>query len=208
MTSTHSASAPAMPGPPPSPRRRAKVPPTPAALRSRIEAAIDKMIAALDALEVPDEDLELQGDEEDLGEDAEPSMGAIEGRDGTRWVGRGVDDLEPSLGFLERHPSSTICSWGYGYERNNSGDQTKLCVGDREDFEQEHDGREPDDDTEDSLAGIETSPSPTRGQGVRRSADGDQRSWSCGASGDLESDNDCDLEDGNDAELVNEDGPQ
>lgn len=224
MTSTVSATATGLPAPPPpSPRRRAKAPPTPAALRSRIEAAVDKMIAVLDALDAPDEDLEpsvgeangvLDG-ESDAGEepefddsDDEPSMGAIEGRDGTRWIGGGVDDLEPSLGFLEHHPNSTICTWGYGYERNNSGDQTKLCIGDREDHEQEHDSREPDDDTEDSLAGIETSPSPTRGQGIRRCADGDQRSWACGASGDLESDNDCDLEDGHDAELVNEDGPQ
>ncbi|MDH2402008.1 hypothetical protein QCM77_18885 [Bradyrhizobium sp. SSUT18] len=58
-------------------------------------------------------------------------------------------DLEPSLGFLERHPSV------YGGERDRSGNQERLCEGLRLDVEDEHNGAEPGDDDEPSLGALE-----------------------------------------------------
>lgn len=101
------------------------------------------MIAALDALDT-DPDFEDGHDAEDDKADAEPSMGACEGRGGTYWNGRGVDDLEPSLGFLECQIGSAAFS--FGYRRDSSGDQMRISYGDREDHEDEHDGREAEED--------------------------------------------------------------
>jgi hypothetical protein len=53
-------------------------------------------------------------------------------------TGRSAED-EPSLGFLERHPST------YGAGRDVSGNQDSLCTGQGGDLEDEHDGAEPDD---------------------------------------------------------------
>lgn len=111
----------AMPGLPQSPRRR-RAPLPPAALRARLEAAADRIIAALDALDLVDEDREDQGDDEE--EPDEDSLGAPENSTSawwpigqTRWAQGGPDDLElddsdleddgtsePDLGASEHHP--------------------------------------------------------------------------------------------------------
>lgn len=141
MTSTISASAPAMPVPPPR-RRTRRPPPSPAALRSRIEAAVDRLIAALDTLD-DDPDLEPSVGQAPGGEvdaeaddsDDEPSLGSNEGGSGgTRWghagcghweVDRELDpsELEPSLAAAENHPDGRAGSYGRGIRRGRDGDQ-------------------------------------------------------------------------------------
>jgi hypothetical protein len=54
------------------------------------------------------------------------------------------DESEPSLGFLEQHPTP----YGLGADRDRSGDQTNVCEGLRGDLEEEHDGCEPNHDEE------------------------------------------------------------
>ena len=89
----------------------------PAALRRRMEKAVEQLIAALDALDGEAEDLELGGDEEDCG-DEEPSIGALElmhGGNQETWTAGANDDREdehdgaesceegePSLGSFDR----------------------------------------------------------------------------------------------------------
>jgi hypothetical protein len=74
--------------------------------------------------------------EADDGE-AEHSLGASEGPDGTVWRGGGSDDKEPSLGSL------TSCS-------DTRTPQTRWAGGMGGDLEAEFDGREPDVDDEDA----------------------------------------------------------
>jgi hypothetical protein len=50
--------------------------PLPTVLRRRLEAAIDRLIAALDALDAPDIDREDSHDMEAVFDDAEPSLGS------------------------------------------------------------------------------------------------------------------------------------
>ena len=95
--------------------------------RLDLEALIEAAIARLDDVE-PDPDLEPDGD-------GEPILGAPEARSGS-WNGLAPDaytddreaddgDGEPSLGSLNRVP------------------QTRWAAGGSDDFEDEHDGREP-----------------------------------------------------------------
>ena len=64
--------------------------PIDAKLRARIEQAVEKMIAALDVMDAPAEDLEATGDEEPAGDEDEPSLGAAnlhELRSQENWAG-------------------------------------------------------------------------------------------------------------------------
>ena len=129
-----------------------------AARRKRMEAAVELLIAALDALDVTIEDMEDDDPGEEPG-DEEPSLGwtDAEARKGVPYQGPvdhtdledEHDGREPSLGALESH-----CN-GYGWERNRSGDQTHWGQGDRDEREDEHDGCEPDEDGEPSLGSFD-----------------------------------------------------
>jgi hypothetical protein len=129
-------------------------PPTPATPRA-LEGAIEAAIALLDASE-PDQDLEETADDEPDVDD-ESSLGApndYHGGGSQEHWGAGAplslwdadregpeEDLEPSLGTLEKHPSA------YG----SQGDQTSWAFsGNDRDLEDEHDGKEPDEDGEPS----------------------------------------------------------
>ena len=118
------------------------------AKRRRIAAAIEAMINALDAIEDPDaegqvddgpiDDDELEGPEVD----DEPSLGATEHiNQNLAWrvtfEQAFLPDGEPSLGSLDRI------------------DQTKWASGGTDDREDEHDGREPDVDDEPSLGSLD-----------------------------------------------------
>ena len=80
-----------------------------AALRTKIESAIQKLVDALDAFDTPGEDLEEIGDDEP-DQDGEPSLGSRAG-------------INQAKTWADRHSMEV-------------------------DFEAEHDGREPDEDTE------------------------------------------------------------
>src|SRR4051794_18512588 len=93
-----------------------------AALRNRIEKAVEKLIAALDQLDATTEDLEDGGDDEETA-DEEPSLGSTatnETRSQVFWI-EGLDhdledehdgaepteDDEPSLGSFDRMTNQT-----------------------------------------------------------------------------------------------------
>jgi hypothetical protein len=195
------ASLPALAIPKPKVRRRLRK--LDAAMRRRIETAIDQMIDALDALDAPQEDLE----------DDDPG--------GTREKGSGLEeDDEPSLGSTEAF--SHVTAWkvssiqvAYGYcdgeltlgRRDAFWNQTfrPAAFGSLVDqIEAEHDGCEPDCDDEDggddepSLGSSEPIEPPLGarvewlGQVYRvtaedRAAVWDQTRWACGDR-DLEQD--------------------
>lgn len=91
--------------------------------RRQVSDEIERMIAFLDSLD-PDCDLEPNGDEQDAS--------YCEGR--CRYVAHPCEDDEPSLGW-----SVSVCQDGPGFH---------LYSDDRED---EHDGREPNNDREASI---------------------------------------------------------
>ncbi len=75
------------------PRRSAPMPP---ALRRKLEAAVERLIATLDALDAPDEDLEEGHDAEAFADDAEPNLGSTNHKDQSKATNTyfGGDDLE------------------------------------------------------------------------------------------------------------------
>lgn len=136
------------------PMQRRKLRKVDAAMRRRIERAIERMIQALDAFDAPTEDLEDVGDDEP-DDDGEPSLGwtEMEARFGCKPMHAGTVDLEdehdgrepqgdrePSLGSVAVHESS----WQTGWAQGLPGD-----------LEDEHDGREPDVDDEPSLGSFD-----------------------------------------------------
>lgn len=112
----------------PKPRRRRKID---AAMRQRIEAAIEAMINTLDALEAPTEDRE-------------------EDDDGGSGSSSGNEDDEPSLGSSDKTWNQTRWADGCGdRDLEHSDDDFEVCESDFED--DSHDGCEPDVDDEPSL---------------------------------------------------------
>ena len=101
------------------PRARARRPrrTIDAKLRARIERAVERMIAALDVLDAPDEDREEDDPAEDNG------------------------DAEPSLGSQQATPSP--CAFGYG-GYSSQGHQLNWADGGRDDREYDGDDLEED----------------------------------------------------------------
>jgi hypothetical protein len=119
-----------------------------------LENAVENLLAFLDTME-PDPDLEDEEGEPD--NDAEPSMGWTEQE--ARW-GRYMevqgDDLEPSLGSI--NPRLAAPYRGYSDAvgvRTTETSQDNWSKGNRDECEgDEHDGREPDPDGEPSLGSL------------------------------------------------------
>lgn len=128
-------------------------------LRKEARDEIDRLIRFLDE---SDNHMELEPDDESDDSEQEDDDPAED--DGTS---------EWSLGFLERHPSI------YGYGRDGSGTQERLCQGYGGDREDEHNGAEPTEDEEPSLGSSH--------------CHHNQRHWSIGSHYDGELD-DCDRE--------------
>ena len=114
------------------PRTRRRLRKIDAAMRRRIEAAVETMIATLDALDAPEEDREEDdpGGEEGGPSDDEPTLGwtEMEARFG-RYDATPTDEGEPSLGWTAQEAA-------HGRYGNTT------------DLEDEHDGREPSEDDE------------------------------------------------------------
>jgi hypothetical protein len=152
------------------PRSKAKPPQAiDAKLRARIEAAVERMIAALDAIDAPGEDLEHEGNDEPS-EDDEPSLGWTEQE--ARWNKHPSTDLfsldgEIGLGApgLWSPGSQEFSEAGFGcrddremQEDNEPSlgsitamDQSNWAIGGTDEREDEHDGSEPDEDGEPTL---------------------------------------------------------
>jgi hypothetical protein len=141
--------------------------------------AVERLLAALDALDAPGEDMEpylagspgdgclvdVEADHAGGIADDEPSLGAPERHvprkgqeawaDGCApgpWeVDREIDgdEAEPSLGSVERHPHPYYCRADIAGFGSNS--QENWSFGARDDTEDEHDGCEPDRDEEPDL---------------------------------------------------------
>ncbi|MGY4160484.1 hypothetical protein ACVINW_006326 [Bradyrhizobium sp. USDA 4461] len=144
-----------------------------ARLRKEAAAEIDRLIAFLDASDpYVTTELEDQADDhpidwDELEQNLSPGGVRPCDPDPDGDLERDDSDDEPSLGFLERHPSA------YGYwERSSTGHQLDLCAGLGHDLEDEHDGREPGEDDEPSLGSL----------------GGDQRRWAAGGLMDREQD--------------------
>lgn len=144
-------------------------------LRALMGDAVERLLAALDALDAPDEDMEpylagspghncpLDAEADHSGgiADDEPSLGAPERHvprkgqeawaDGCAldpWdIDREIDgdEDEPSLGSIERHPNPYRCLADY------HDSQDHWAGGGTDDTEDEHDGCEPDTDGEPDL---------------------------------------------------------
>jgi hypothetical protein len=115
-----------------------------AAQRRRIEAAVQAMIDALDAIDAPAEDLEEVDHGGPGDEDDEPALGWTDAESAGAGFNYGAaisgQEDEPSLGSLAVYELVSQASWAHG--RNN-------------DAEDEHDGREPDVDDEPSLGSFD-----------------------------------------------------
>lgn len=111
-------------------------------LRRRAMDAVDHLIALLDALDAETEDREpdVDGGEADDADAEEDDPGEDDGT------------AEPSLGALERHPSTPSFSHHF---RSEDGRQLAWAAGSTFDAEEEHDGREPDVDDEEDDPGEE-----------------------------------------------------
>ena len=97
----------------------------PLIIRPAIEDAIERLRGRLDEMD-GEPDIEPEADFEDEGL------------------------YEPSLGALEHHPrrdEGIVLSYG-------GGDQSRWGLSERSDLEEEHDGREPDEDREPSLGSV------------------------------------------------------
>jgi hypothetical protein len=129
-------------------------------LRRQLEDAIEELIGLLDELDAEDEDLEPDGSEE-------PTLGWPEGGHVTPLRSGDTRDGENewSLGSL------TGCTW--------AGSQSFWAGGEPGDFEDEHDGREPDEDGEPALGAPEGHAHPDNL---------DQTGWARGGSWDGEVD--------------------
>ena len=155
----------------PTPRHRGARPPVdPARLCARMERAVERLIAAMDALDAPIEDLEEDADvEEDT--DLEPSLGSVgslsEFASQEGWA-RGGDngDLETNIEDDPQMDTAEIDEKGDGggpaiadaepsLGSTHSMDQRQAWQPPHtwfDDAEAEHDGREPDADREIDLA--------------------------------------------------------
>src|SRR5919202_2222922 len=139
-------------------------------LRRQLEDAIEELIDLLDELDAEDEDLEPDGADE-------PTLGWPEGGHVTPLRSGDTRDGENewSLGSL------TGCTW--------AGSQAFWAGGEPGDVEDEHDGREPDEDGEPWLAAPE-------GHAHRDNLD--QTCWARGGSLELEEEHDGREPDGRD----------
>lgn len=134
-----------------------------------VRELVDRLLELLDGLD-PDPDLEptlgfvpgvAENDECEAEGDVECSLGSLDRSvDQTKawkcnWqhaedLEHDDSDDEPSLGSLERAPSC------YGTDGPNpSGSQISWASGSSSDLEDEHDGREPEDDSEPSLGSFD-----------------------------------------------------
>ncbi len=87
--------------------------PAPAALRRRLELAIEHAIALLDRLDADGEDLEDEGE-------AEPSLGSLNCTDQRGWAMGGADDLEGGDADLEEDHRGlqTVAEWRAEHKRS------------------------------------------------------------------------------------------
>lgn len=119
-------------------QRRRPAPISEALLRSRIERAVERLIAALDRLDAPAEDLEEDGSERDQddpaeeddpgedGGDAEPSLGALNCGTTFEVIARDADGY--ALATAVRHEDQT--RWAWGGDRDLEGDPAETGIGD------------------------------------------------------------------------------
>lgn len=94
--------------------------------RAQVEAVIEHLIALLDTLD---------GDA-----DAEPILGSLEAQVSVPWGG------------MHWWPSPVLCSAGGREFRTRDGSQSRWGASSIADLEDEHDGREPDEDVENDPA--------------------------------------------------------
>jgi hypothetical protein len=114
---------------------------TMAQIRREASREIDRLIALLDRLDAPGEDLEETGDNEETG-DEEPSLGSVDnfanqerwsaGHGGHSWetdLEAEQDGSEPSLGATAAHDQT---SWGSGCHSDREADEAALEISDVE----------------------------------------------------------------------------
>ena len=125
---------------------------TPTELRSKIERAVEGLLAILDGLDATDDDREPNGDELDDEADAEPVLGSVDNfTNQTRWGAGGVDDAEG-----DEHDGAEPDQEGEpSLGSTSSHNQVEWAGGGTEEREDEHDGAEPDGDDEPSLGSFD-----------------------------------------------------
>lgn len=146
-----------------------------ARLRKEASAEIERLIAFLDA-----SDDYVMGEQEINGDEQDASYPEGSARLLAHPNEDDEDDNcgEPSLGSIERHPS------GYGPDgRNWTGDQTTWACGGTKDLEDEHDGREPEDEGGEA---VHEDDEPSLGWTDEEAARGREYAGSRGQSADLE----------------------